>query len=125
MWQELSSHGVQPFSNLDAALGRKAEVEAALASLCSAIALAAGDRAKAGIERARAIRARPVGGGKSLYECLNQLVHYWYCCAGAAHLLRSGYVDIRTRPTAEDSVSDTNDAFDIVARHPDGVSVVA
>lgn len=124
MWQQLAKHGVQPFSTDTAVRARMTEVEQGLAELCTAIATAAARKDLSGIERARSLRAKPADGGKSLYECLNQLIHYWYCCAAASHLLRLGYTELRTRPTAEENASDDNDAFDVVASHPDGIFVV-
>lgn len=124
MWQELAKHGVQSFATATSARKRMAEVERGLGELCTAIASVAARRDLSGIERARSLRAKPTSGGKSLYECLNQLIHYWYCCAAASYLLRLGYGDLLTRPTAEESTSDENDAFDILASHPDGVTIV-
>lgn len=124
MWQELSKHGVQHFSTSTASRERMAEVERALAQLCTAIAAKAGRQDQPGIERAISLRTKPATGGKSLYECLNQLIHYWYCCAAASHLLQLGYTELHARPTAADNTSNDNDAFDLKARHPDGISVV-
>jgi len=124
MWQELAKHGVQFFETDTSVRERISELERALAELCTAIAAAAGRHDLSGIERARSLRARPTNGGRSLYECLNQLIHYWYCCAAASYLLRLGYCDLRMRPTAEESTSDHNDAFDVLASHPDGVKIV-
>src|SRR5687767_1169436 len=110
MWQELAKHGVQAFPTTESVRERISQVERGLADLCAAIAAAAGRHDISGIERARSLRAKPASGGKSLYECLNQLIHYWYCCAAASYLLSLGYRDLRTRPTAEESTSDENNA---------------
>jgi hypothetical protein len=101
-----------------------AKVERGLAELCMAIASAAARQDLRGIELALSLRAKPATGGKSLYECLNQVIHYWYCCAAAVYLLRLGYRGLHVRPTAEESTSAKNDAFDIIASHSTGVTIV-
>jgi hypothetical protein len=100
------------------------EVERGLEQLCTAISATAGRQDLSGIERARSLRSKPTKGGKSLYECLNQLIHYWYCCAAASHLLQLGYTELDMRPTAEESTSNNKNSFDIRACHPTGVRVV-
>jgi hypothetical protein len=99
------------------------EVERALDQVCSAIAEAAAG-VGTGLDRARSLRAKPVAGGKSLYECLNQLIHYWYCCAAARHLLTWDYSGVEIRPTGTDNWSKDTDAVDVVGTAPDGVQVL-
>jgi hypothetical protein len=133
MWQTLSAHGVQCFDSVEQIDERKRQVSEALSDLCDEVARIAGDVGRSGIDRARALRAKPEAGGKSPYECLNQLVHYWYCCAAARHLGQNDYANIQVRPTGHDNVpTDNGDGqpipervFDIEARHPSFGRVVA
>lgn len=123
MWQQLSAHGLQRFSNANQVGARQKELERALSELCNAIAKETGNKKLSGLNRARALRSRPATGGKSHYECLNQLIHYWYCCAAAAYLLRRGFTQLRIRPTGHDNANDLGDdesngtPYDIRARH--------
>jgi len=130
MWQELARHGVQHWGDVRAVAQRKTELEGALDQLCQVIAAEAGASHKLAIERARALRSKPATGGKSPYECLNQLVHYWYCCRAAEFLLHAGYQGLQARPTAHDNVRAKTEAergrpFDIEAIHPSRGSLVA
>ena len=124
MWQDLSGHGVQVFAVREEVAVRAQELETALSALCLTISREIGNTNSSGLERARALRSRPDAGGKSHYECINQLIHYWYCCAAAAHLLCAGYGRVTMRPTGHDNVPDqevemiAGGPYDIEARHP-------
>jgi hypothetical protein len=119
MWQALAAHSRQRF-HADAELASRAsDLEQALSELCFAIARETGDATKGGLQRALALRSRPAAGGKSHYECINQLIHYWYCCAAARHLLSMGFPEIVMRPTGHDNAADgEEDAFDLDGTHP-------
>lgn len=123
MWQDLAAHGIQPFGNPSQVDTRVREVEQALGQVCGAIAAAAAGSGT-GLERARSLRAKPAAGGKSLYECLNQLIHYWYCCAAARHLLTWDYSDVEIRPTGTDNRSNDKDAVDVSGTAPTGVEIL-
>lgn len=123
MWQALSAHGVQTFATDTEVLARAHELEHALSELCLTISKETGNVSTSGLERARALRTKPLAGGKSHYECINQLIHYWYCCAAATHLLRNGFTSLTMRPTGHDNATDLGDderptgPYDIEARH--------
>jgi hypothetical protein len=123
MWQALSAHGVQTFATNAEIAARAQELEHALSELCLTISRETGDVSTSGLERARALRSRPDVGGKSHYECINQLIHYWYCCAAAKHLLRKGFTSLTMRPTGHDNATDLGDdertsgPYDLEARH--------
>ena len=122
MWQQLAAHGLQTFASVEAIEARAAELEKALASLCLVISAETGNVNVSGLQRARDLRSKPSTGGKSHYECINQLIHYWYCCAAARFLLQSGCRDLKMRPTAHDNMSDpdskrSGDPSDVEACH--------
>ena len=123
MWQDFAAHGIQLFRTSIQVQTRLRDLDQALDQVCVAIAQAA-SKSGTGLERARSLRARPTEAGKSLYECLNQLIHYWYCCAAALHLLNSHYTNVEIRPTATDSRSKDKHAVDVAATAPDGVQVL-
>lgn len=118
MWQALAAHGVQRFQTEAEVLVRRRELDGALSELCLAISRETGDLSAPGLQRALALRAKPAAGGKSHYECINQFIHYWYCCAAAGHLLGLGWVDLVMRPTGHDNTAEGADAFDVEATHP-------
>lgn len=124
-WQALAGHGVQDIPCVDTLVSRIAEVEAGMEEVCVAVARVASNSAMPPLHRIRSLRAKQSGGHKSLYECLNQLTHYWYCCVAARHLFSLGCSNVRIRPTGADSHSKEGDAFDVVAEHPSGAKVVA
>ena|SRR5690606_20397999 len=123
MWQKLSADGVQFFRTEADLSTRVHELERALSELCHLISIEMGDSNFSGLERARALRSRPASGGKSHYECINQLIHYWYCCAAAKHLLSEGFTSLVMRPTGHDNATDLGDTeanggpYDIEAHH--------
>jgi hypothetical protein len=125
MWQEFARHGLQTFADEGELRTRINQLDSATGELCDSIAQAASRLDLQGIERAVSLRSKPSGGGKSLYECLNQLIHYWYCCAGGLHLFGLGYVTVQMRPTAEDNVSAEGGAYDLVAFSPSKPTVDA
>jgi len=131
MWQTLAAHGIQAFKSIDEIAARRQQLERALAELCVVISRETGDLSKGGLERARALRSKPASGGKSHYECINQLIHYWYCCASAHYLLNSGFGSLVMRPTGHDNATDLGDdervpgPYDIEAAHPSRGKLVA
>jgi len=126
MWQALVAHGMQRFDSVEQIEERMRQVDSALSELCFEISRITGDIGLSGFERARALRTKPEVGGKSPYECVNQLIHYWYCCAAARHLVGNGYIEIQVQPTGHDNVPDDEGdegqarerVFDLEARHP-------
>ena len=131
LWQERAADGKQAFRDARAVSARIRELDRAFDGLCIEIGKAvrkqAGQRSSKsgdGLARARALRAKPAAGGKSLYECLNQLIHYWYCCAAARHLCHNGYTDLVVRPTAVDSGGGNDKAYDLSAVSPEGTCVI-
>jgi len=104
-------------------MARQRQLERALSKLCLTISRETGNRSVSGLERARALRSAPAQGGKSHYECINQLIHYWYCCAAARHLLKLGFRRLEIRPTGHDNANDLADdeadggPYDIRAVH--------
>jgi hypothetical protein len=125
MWQELAKHGLQIFSTEEELRTRMKQVDTAVGQLCDRIVESAARTHLQGIERAVSLRAKPDDGGKSLYECLNLLVHYWYCCAAGLHLFGMGYTRLEMRPTAKDNVATGRDVYDIVAFTQRSQAVVA
>lgn len=124
-WQLLAGHGVQEIASADAIARRLQEVEAGLEQICNELARVVSDQEMPPLQRIRSLRSKPQVGHKSLYECLNQLTHYWYCCVAARHLISIGCTGIRMRPTGADNHAVEGDAFDIVASHPSGARVLA
>jgi hypothetical protein len=59
------------------------------------------------------------------YECLNQLIHYWYCCAAGKHLITCGGIALVMHPTAENSGSKEKHTFDLSAYASDGGHAIA
>lgn len=116
-WQEFVTHGVEAFGDALLLKNRQDLIESALGGLCDEIARTATKEGLCGLERAKSLRTRPAEDRKSLYECLNQLIHYWYCCAAGIHLYSRGYENIVLRPTGTYSKSKKNDHYDIVAAH--------
>jgi hypothetical protein len=124
-WQLLAGHGVQDIACADAIARRLQEVEAGLEQVCNQLARVVSDQDMLPLQRIRSLRSKPQIDHKSLYECINQLTHYWYCCVAAQHLISLGCTDVRMRPTGTDSHSAEGDAFDVVASHPSGTRVIA
>lgn len=121
MWQKLSAEGKLQLRSSTSVEQKFASLEKALSELCIVISRETGNTALSGFERARALRSKPDAGGKSHYECINQLIHYWYCCAGATYLFGKGFRNLIMRPTGHDNVSgdDTGEGpFDLEADHP-------
>lgn len=125
MWQVLAAHGRQEFQNACELDHRMRELEAALDALCLDFARVSSNQAMSGLERARQLRAKPIDHGKSLYECLNQLIHYWYCCAAGKHLMSCGCTALVMHPTAENSGSKEQHTFDLDACVSNGGHVIA
>jgi hypothetical protein len=125
MWQKLAAQGREEFQNTSALDQRMLELEAALDALCLDFARVGSNQEMSGLERARQLRAKPVDHGKSLYECLNQLIHYWYCCAAGKHLMTCGCTALVMHPTAENSGSKEKHTFDLEACASDGAHVIA
>jgi hypothetical protein len=125
MWQEFAKHGLQTFSEEEELRTRMQQINVAIGRMCDRIAETAARTELQGIQRAISLRSKPEGGGKSLYECLNQLIHYWYCCAAGLHLFDIGYTTLHMRPTAEDNVSTESDVYDVVAFGEGSQTVVA
>jgi hypothetical protein len=123
-WQEFVTHGVEAFGDALLLKNRQDLIESALGGLCDEIARTATKEGLCGLERAKSLRTRPAEDRKSLYECLNQLIHYWYSCAAGIHLYSRGYENIVLRPTGTYSKSKKNDHYDIVAAHLRGQKVV-
>jgi hypothetical protein len=96
-----------------------------LEQVCNELARVVSDQGMPALQRIRSLRSKSQGGHKSLYECLNQLTHYWYCCVAARHLFSLGCTGIRMRPTGADNHAVEGDAFDVVAIHPSGERVFA
>jgi len=124
MWQEFAAHGSQKFESIKAVDERLQDLEEALAELCLVISRETGNIEASGIFRARTLRAKPEAGGKSHYECVNQLIHYWYCCAASKFLLNEGYQNLIVRPTGHDNIKQLDDEsndgpYDIEAIHPE------
>jgi len=120
MWQDLASEGRLEIADRATINDKRREIESALSDLCLDIAVQAGDINLTGIARAKALRSKPAAGGKSSYECLNQLLHYWYCCAGASFLLDSGFGNLVMRPTGHDNMNEGHlSAYDLEAKHPE------
>ena len=126
MWQDVASHGRQEFQNLADLEIRMEEVERALTALCLGFAKVSSDTLRSGLVRALDLRAKPARKkGKSLYEGLNQLIHYWYCCAAAKYLLAQGCIELVVHPTGHDSGSKETPNYDIAAKTSDGMSLIA
>jgi hypothetical protein len=125
LWQVLSGHGLQRFSTGEEISRRQRLVERGLEQVCSGIAGVVSDSNAPAILRVRDLRSKALDGGKSLYECLNQLIHYWYCCSAALHLVSCGYTDIRMRPTGAENVDGDRGAYDLEAFHPSEAPVIA
>jgi hypothetical protein len=125
MWQVLATHGRQEFQSVSELEQRMRNLESALDDLCLDVARVSSDQKMSGLERARQLRAKPVDEGKSLYECLNQLIHYWYCCAAGKYLMTCGCTKLVMHPTAENSGSKGEHAFNLGAYTGDGTRVIA
>lgn len=127
-WQVLSAEGkLQLRSSADVEL-KFAALEQALSELCMVISRETGNTVLSGFDRARALRSKPDAGGKSHYECINQLIHYWYCCAAAKYLFDKGFENLVMRPTGHDNVAEdeaTEGPFDLEADHPEHGRLVA
>jgi hypothetical protein len=116
-WQDLASSSVVTFQDVDTLSEKKLAVEAALLDLTNEIVRIAGAEGKSGLSRALDLRSRPRAGHKSAYECLNQLIHYWYCCSAGHHLFDLGARTLEMRPTGHGSkASDGEHGFDIAVR---------
>lgn len=123
-WQQLASQGRCPFASLAEIQSRMAQIETALDGLCAEIVTVVGG-VGAALMRARALRIKPAEPShKSLYECLNQIIHYWYCCAAGRHLIEHGYTQLWMRPTAADSNPAGEVGYDIQAQSPDGIQII-
>lgn len=128
MWQELSAEGKLRLRSSAHVELKFVALEQALSELCMVISRETGNAFLSGFDRARALRSKPDAGGKSHYECINQLIHYWYCCAGATYLFGKGFENLVMRPTGHDNVADdqtTEGPFDLEADHPEHGRLVA
>lgn len=123
MWQKFASQGACSFQTVAELQTRMSEIDTALGQLCAEIVTMVSSAGPA-LLRVRALRTKPAADHKSVYECLNQIIHYWYCCAAAKHLIQHGYTDLRLLPTAVDNAPKGRTGYDIQARSPEDIQII-
>jgi hypothetical protein len=124
MWQKFASQGACSFQTVAELQAQMNDIDAALGQLCSEIVTIVSGAGPA-LLRVQALRTKPAEPGhKSVYECVNQIMHHWYCCAAAKHIIQHGYSDLRLLPTAVDNAPKGRTGYDIQGRSPEGIQII-